>query len=124
MQTPDGRQCPYYYLTAHRTTRERGLCHLLEGTADAAQWTSQLCTSCVAPDIKLANRCEHMVLHARIGRRPGHFWERKRMLIDATCLRSGCVVKDPMVGCGQCHAPLNFIVYEDPGTEDTKEKPQ
>ncbi len=124
MQTPDGCECPYYYLNAHRTTRVHELCHLLEGTADAAHWESQLCSSCEVPDIKMANRCQNMVLHARIGRRPGRFWEHKRMLIYATCLRSGGVVRDPMVGCGQCHVPLTFVVCEDPGTEEPKEESQ
>ena len=124
MQTPDGRECPYYYLNAHRTTIEHERCNLLAGTADAAGWTSQLCATCIVPRIKAANKCENMVLHARIGRRPGRFWERKRVLVRATCLRSGGEVKDPMVGCGLCHTPLTFVVYESPEAEDTKESAQ
>lgn len=122
MQTPDGRECPYYYVDAHRRHREREVCHLLTGTASAKDWHSELCATCPVPDIKQANRCETMVLHARIGRRPWRIWEQKRMLIRATCTKSGEAVTDPMIGCGQCHAPISFVVYEAPDATTTTEE--
>ena len=121
MQTPDGRSCPYYYADAHRRTDILERCHLLAGKPDARRWHSGLCVRCPVPEIKLANRCERMVLHAKIGRRPWRFWEGQRMLITATCTRSGGRVEDPMVGCGQCHSPIDFVVYEGPQTLNTEE---
>jgi len=112
MQTPYGQECPYYYLNAHRTTRVREGCHLIVGSPDAARWTSGLCAQCPVPAISQANRCENMTLRGRIARRPGRFWERPRVLVTATCSRAG-VVPDPMVGCGQCHAPIAFVVGDE-----------
>jgi hypothetical protein len=43
------------------------------------------------------------------------------MLIDASCTKSGTAVSDPMIGCGHCHAPISFVVYEEPDTTTTKE---
>ncbi|MBN1248061.1 MAG: hypothetical protein JXC32_10420 [Anaerolineae bacterium] len=123
MLTPDGRECPYYYVDAHRRSQVREVCHLLDGSPDAAAWHSDLCARCPVPEIKQANRCETMVLHARIGRRGWRFWEPQRMLIRATCTKSGGVVSDPMVGCGQCHAPISFVVYQEPDSAgDAKEE--
>lgn len=113
MQTPYGRECPFYTVNAHRRSQAVERCHLLEGTPDAKRWTSEYCATCPVPDIKRANQCENMVLHAHIGRPRWRFWERPRMMIRATCTRSGGAVEDPMVGCGQCHAPLEFVVYKD-----------
>ncbi|HDQ34801.1 MAG TPA: hypothetical protein ENN14_00620 [Chloroflexi bacterium] len=110
MRTPDGRECPYYYADFHR--REVGIevCRLLEKTPDAAEWNAEFCTACPVPEIRRANTCEKMVLHARIGRR--RFWQPRRVLIRATCTLTPGEVQNPYVGCGQCHRPLHFVVAE------------
>ena len=112
MLTPDGRHCSYYYIDAHRRLEAREVCHLLAGNPDADQWTSDLCASCPVPEIKRANQCEHMVLNAQIKRYRLQFWRAPEMQIVANCLRSGGRVSDPMVGCGLCHTPIQFVVYD------------
>ncbi len=114
MRTPDGRECPYYYSGYHRQTTSKAVCHLLDGKPDAQRWSPALCATCIVPDIRRANACPTMVLHARIGKRGWRFWEKERMLIHATCTRSGGAVEDPYVGCGQCHSNFTFVVGEDP----------
>ncbi len=111
MLTPDGRECPYYYANYHRRTVAHETCNLLEGHPDLQHWTPARCATCPTPDIRRANACETMQLHARIGRRRWRFWEKERVLITATCDRGP--VKDPRVGCGNCHEPLVFVVAEE-----------
>jgi hypothetical protein len=119
MRTPDGRECPFYYADSHRRAGTRETCHLLAAKPDAAaNWTSDLCFGCPVPDIKRANRCADMVLEARIGTPGWRFWEKPRMLIDATCVRSRGRVENPMVGCGLCHGSLTFIVAEEESHDD------
>ncbi len=113
MRTPDGRECPYYYADVQRWHTRREECRLLEYQTDAAQWTSALCQACQVPNIRRANACPTLRLHARIRRRLLRFWERPRMTISASCSKSGGVVANPYVGCGQCHEALTFMVRED-----------
>lgn len=112
MRTPDGRECPYYYADVQRWRTGREDCRLLEGQPDAARWTSALCAACPTPEIRRANACSHIQLHARIGRRPLRFWEAPRMIITARCAKSGGPVANPYTGCGLCHEELIFIVKE------------
>ncbi len=110
MRTPDGRECPYYAVSYHRRTTPQETCHLLEGER---RWHSGLCARCPVPDIRRANACPYLVLHACIRRvHRWRFWEPERVLVHATCRRSGDVVSDPYVGCGLCHTPLQFVVAE------------
>ena len=118
MRTPDGRECPYYYANFHRREVGVEVCRLLEETPDGEIWTSDYCATCPVPDIRRANACENMVLHARIGRR--WFWQPKRVLIKAICTLTGKPVADPYVGCGRCH-PLPTFVVADPDTKANKE---
>lgn len=113
MRIPDGRECPHYYIDVHRWHTGQEECRLLAGTEDAERWTSDLCATCPVPDIRRANACPNMTLHARIGRRGLRFWERPRVLITATCSEVQGPVKDPYVGCGQCHNPITFVVAEE-----------
>lgn len=118
MRTPEGRECPFYYADTYRRASAREHCHLLTGRPDAARWTSDLCRTCGVPDIKQANRCRDMVLQAHIGKRAWRFWETPRMLISATCVRSGVRVENPMVGCGLCHGSLTFVVGKEESNVD------
>jgi hypothetical protein len=113
MRTPDGRDCPYYYVDTHRWRQGAETCRLLEGTPDAKRWTSDLCHTCPVPEIRRANTCANMQLHGRIRRQPLRFWEGPRVQIHATCEKSGGPVEDPYVGCGLCHETLNFVVAEE-----------
>jgi hypothetical protein len=113
MLTPDGRVCPYYYADAHRKSRIRESCRLLESTADHARWTSDLCVRCPTPEITTANHCETMVLQARISLPGWRWWRRRGVIVSAICSKSNGPVIDPMVGCGQCHTPLTFVVAPD-----------
>jgi hypothetical protein len=113
MRTPDGRLCPFYYVDAHRRSRVREACRLLEEEVDHARWTSELCAGCPTPEISAANRCETMILQARIAEPGWRLWQRRRVVVTATCTKTGGAVRDPMVGCGLCHTPLTFVVAPD-----------
>lgn len=112
MRTPEGRECPYYYSNTHRRVISKESCRLLEGKPDAQKWSSALCATCEVPDIRRANGCKKMILHARIAKRPWRFWEKERVLIHATCTRSAGPVENPYSGCGQCHQNITFVVAE------------
>ena len=117
MRTPDGKDCPYYYVHAHRRVTETALCHLLAGQADAQRWNTTFCVTCPVPAIKKANGCDNLRLHARIGKRKWHFWEKEHILIHATCSQVEGEVKNPYVGCGHCHSPIEFVVKVPPDTQ-------
>lgn len=111
MLTPEGRECPYYYANFHRREQGVEVCRLLEDSPDAEAWTASLCATCEVPAIAQANSCRNMVYHARIGRR--RFWESRRVLVRATCNLTHQPVKNPYVGCGQCHTLFDFVVIEE-----------
>ncbi len=113
MQLPDGRECPYYYQHLQRWHTGKAECRLLAGAPDARRWTDALCRTCPVPDIRRANACPTLTLHARIARPSLRFWEKPHMRIEAACTRSGGPVKDPYVGCGLCHSGLTFVVAEE-----------
>ena len=58
-----------------------------------------------------------MVLHARIAEPGWRIWQHRRVVVTATCTKSGEAVQNPMVGCGLCHAPLSFVVGPDAAGE-------
>jgi hypothetical protein len=114
MRLPDGRECPHYYVDTrrwHEGQEER--CLLLADTEDAERWTIRLCRQCPVPDIRRANACPNMTLHARIERHPWQFWKRPSVKVHATCTKSEGPVKDPHVGCGHCHQAIEFVVAEE-----------
>jgi len=115
MRTPDGRECPYYYADYHRRSTAREVCRLLEGSVDEPRWRSTFCATCPVPAIRQANACQQMYFRARIGKSSTwRFWEAARMLITAHCTRQNdAPVKNPHVGCGQCHEPFTFVVEQE-----------
>jgi hypothetical protein len=113
MRTPDGRECPHYYVDVHRWHEGRAECRLLEGTPDAERWQPTLCRACPVPEIRRANACERMVLHARVARRVLQFWKGPQVKVTATCTRSRGPVDDPYRGCGYCHDTFTFVVAEE-----------
>jgi len=113
MRLPDGRDCPYYYVNAHRRARAQERCNLLDSTADAAQRSLKLCESCPVPRIRRANGCPFMTLQARVSRVFSGFRFQLRVRVRATCTRSGKRVANPYTRCGQCHTPVDFAVSEE-----------
>ncbi len=100
MRTPDGKECKYFYGNYYRGAFHEE-CRLLEGSPDAAQWQSSLCSTCPVPGILLANACPTMELRAEI--KPRFLVFGKEVKISAWCSKSKQNVKEPEIGCGQCH---------------------
>ncbi len=105
MRTPAGSECRYYYEDFFRghETRE---CRLLP-SASAHEWRPELCTRCPVPHILLANACPNLVLSGAV--RSGWLGLGRRMVIGATCRKSGQNVREPEIGCGQCHLEFEKI---------------
>jgi len=107
MRNPAGTICPFYYQDFHRG-RSRQECRLIDRTPGGGTYTPDLCTKCRVPRILMANACPNMVLEARVI--SSFFGLRKRIQAAAYCTRSLQMVKEPEIGCGQCHlafAPLD-----------------
>jgi hypothetical protein len=62
----------------------------------------------------MANACPNMVLEAKVVSRL--LGLRKRVVISASCTRSLQIVKEPEIGCGQCHLALSSL---DPSKEES-----
>ena len=100
MQTPAGRECPYFYGDYRRgSTHEE--CRLLDANPDGGTWRPILCSRCPVPGIVLANACPHMRLRARVGSRWLGFIEQ--VDVTAYCRKTDSEVKEPEIGCGHCH---------------------
>lgn len=108
MQTPYGQECRFFYGDYYRG-RDHEECRLLSKAESQVSWTSKLCKNCPVPGILQANACKHMVLEGEVAK--GIFGFGKRMNISAYCLKSETNVKEPHVGCGQCH-PLPDVFIE------------
>ncbi len=94
MLTPAGRECRYYYEDFHRGRVLRE-CRLLS----REEWTPRVCAACPVPGILRANSCPHMELRGHLVRR----WLRRRVQVEAFCVRHQVPVENPYVGCGRCH---------------------
>ena len=103
MITPAGSECPYYYEDFHRG-RQIQECRLIKRTPNGGTYTPDLCAGCRVPRIVLANACKHMVLEARVN--STFLGLRKKVDISAFCNLSEEDVKEPEIGCGQCHLDL------------------
>jgi hypothetical protein len=109
MQTPAGRECPYYYQDFHRG-RSITECRLL---GPRSGWTPDLCRTCPVPGIALANSCREMRLQAEV--KSGFLGFGRKVRVSAFCHRVNRPVEDPYVGCGECHRILeDFEVREPP----------
>jgi hypothetical protein len=75
-------------------------CRLLQ--ASAQKWTLDLCKTCPAPGIARANACEFLQLQATVGR-PFNAAFQRRVQLTAYCEKSKRNVKEPHIGCGECH---------------------
>jgi len=83
-------------------------CRLLK--AAGQNWTRDLCSTCPVPEISLANACEFMRLNAKIVR-PLSAAFMRRVQVQPYCEKSETIVKEPQIGCGECHSlPFKFEV--------------
>ncbi len=108
MQTPFGKECPYFFGDYYRG-RNHEECRLVNSSSTSSQWTNSLCKNCPVPSITQANSCSNMVLEAKVS--SVIFGLGKHIEINAFCTKSEKKVKEPHIGCGQCH-PLPDIFLD------------
>ena len=100
MKTPYGKECKYYYADYYRgkSTQE---CRLIAANPVSDAWKPALCQNCPAPDILFANACPNLALSARVSK--GAFGLLQKVEAHAFCRESLNDVRQPKVGCGNCH---------------------
>ena len=80
----------------------------MDGQTDRKLWTPDLCRSCLVPDIVRANACPNMELTGHV--KKGFLGFSRRVQVEAFCTLSRGEVREPQVGCGQCHPlPPEFL---------------
>jgi hypothetical protein len=107
MRTPYGQECRFFFGDYFRG-RNFEECRLITDSNSKLNWSTKICKSCPVPDILLANACQHKQLSGVIKKDFGFI---KRMNVSAYCEKSKTKVKEPHIGCGQCH-PLPDIFLE------------
>lgn len=100
MRTPAGFECKFFYGNYFRG-RKQEECRLIGNTPPPHHWSPDICSVCPVPRIIQANACEHMELSAQVQR--SLFGLIKKVNITAYCNKSQQAVKEPEIGCGQCH---------------------
>ena len=100
MKTPYGQECRFYYEDYFRG-RSKQECRLIERNPNSEHWQPSLCRDCPVPAILRDNACPNMALEARVVR--GWLGLTRRVEVLAVCTLSADEVKEPRVGCGQCH---------------------
>ena len=115
MITPAGKECQYFYGDYHRG-RKNEKCRLLD--PGDLNWSPYLCEKCPIPDIELANACENMEFTPRLER--PFLIGRQQLKISAYCIKTNAQVKEPKIGCGQCHPLLNAFTVptDEPDSSD------
>lgn len=101
MQTPAGKECPYYYEDFHRG-REVQECRLVKQNPDSLPWRPRDCFRCPVPDIVNANASKYMELTLTI--KSGLLGLNRKLEVSAYCIRHRIAIEDPYVGCPQCNA--------------------
>ena len=107
MRTPAGKDCSFYYEDYFRGKQQRE-CRLIERNPDGGKWHPNLCKTCPVPGIQLANGCPHLVLEGKVA--SSFFGLRERVKVFAACTKTAREVKEPHIGCGECHEALKFEV--------------
>lgn len=100
MRTPSGADCKFYYADFNRG-RSLQECRLPRRNDAAARWSPDLCKSCPAPRLLLANACPHLTLSGQISK--GFLGFNRKMTVAASCSQIGGLVAEPAIGCGHCH---------------------
>lgn len=109
MRTPAGKECRFFYGDYYRG-REHEECRLLLDAIPPLTWKPNLCSTCPVPEIMQANACPHMNLIPSLNR-PFPFI-RQQVQIRAYCQKTQRNVKEPHIGCGECH-PLPDVFTGD-----------
>lgn len=99
MRTPSGIDCNYFYGDYFRG-RSVEECRLLK--AAGQDWSPDLCKTCPVPGIVRANACEHLQLKPTVAR-PLSAMFMRRVQVSAYCNKTRRNVKEPHIGCGECH---------------------
>jgi hypothetical protein len=110
MRTPGGKECQYFYGDYYRGRRHEE-CRLIGNATPPNHWTADLCKTCPFPDIARDNACPNMIIEGQV--ESWLFGFRRRVKINTFCTLSQQVVKEPHIGCGQCH-PLPKVFTEGP----------
>ena len=105
MRNPNGEECQFFYGDYHRG-RNLEECSLLKSAS--ITWKSEYCRKCPVPSILRANACENMVLSPRVTK-PFYNFFKPLVEVSAFCKKTNRDVKEPHIGCGECH-PINFVV--------------
>jgi hypothetical protein len=100
MKTPAGTECRYFFGDYHRG-KNKEECRLLQTANPPLDWDERLCFSCPVPGILRSNSCEHLRLIPEL-KRPFPLFP-KEVRIDAYCIKTKQDVREPQIGCGQCH---------------------
>ncbi|MFZ1041519.1 MAG: hypothetical protein WCA79_11725 [Anaerolineales bacterium] len=99
MKTPAGKDCKYFYGDYYRG-RNLEECNLLK--ASNQTWSADLCRTCPVPEILQANACEFLQLRG-VANRPLAAGFQRRVQVTAYCEKTHRNVKEPHIGCGECH---------------------
>lgn len=100
MRTPAGTECKYFFGDYFRGKNHEE-CRLIGNAVPPHHWTPDLCQKCPVPRILLANSCPNMILSAQVKR--AFLGIKRQVVVSAYCTKSQTDVKEPEVGCGQCH---------------------
>jgi hypothetical protein len=65
------------------------------------------CKTCPVPEIVRANACPNMILSGEI--KPGFLGIAQKVKITAYCTKVHAEVKDPFIGCSECHPILDIF---------------
>lgn len=98
MKVPDGRECKFFYGDYYRG-RNFDECRALSNPEDKRTWNSSYCKSCPLPDYLRNNSCENLVYSVYLEK----ILIKKRIKVKAWCKQQHVAVRDPNVGCGNCH---------------------
>ena len=100
MRTPAGFECKFFYGNYFRG-RKQEECRLIGNARAPGQWAPDLCKKCPVPGILRANACENLTLNAKVKR--SLLGIIRNVEVTAYCTLSQQNVKEPHIGCGQCH---------------------
>jgi hypothetical protein len=114
MLTPAGKKCPYFYGDYYRGKNHEE-CRLLKD--HNIQWHPRLCNTCPMPEIYLANNCEHMQFTPEL--KNTFLWFGQNVKLTAFCTKSARTIKEPKIGCGECHPLLDKFFLGDHDNNST-----
>jgi len=105
MRTPTGKDCKFFYGDYYRG-KSHEECRLLKDSN--LDWEPRLCVQCPLPEIGMANSCENMVFKPTLTKM--FFFMKSQVEVTTFCTKTNQGVKEPRIGCGQCHPALNNFV--------------